>query len=167
MIADHLARPIRLTQADCEAQYPKDVLLNAVQIGAHLFCHKEAARELIDHPDFQTVTVRQGYAKCSTIPVGDKALITSDRTIAGAARRLGMDVLSVNAQGVVLSGYDHGLIGGCASYAPYGGTDTILFIGSRHFLEWEPMVAFCNAHGKELIPIGSDAPLDVGTIFLI
>ena len=168
IISKHLSLPVLLTQEECGMDYPADVLLNAARVGSHLFCLPDAtAEKLMADSSLHVCAVKQGYAKCSTIPVAETALITSDRSIEKEARKQGLDVLFVNADNVTLAGYDHGLIGGCASCAPYGGTNTILFSGDQHFPQWNDMYAFSLNHGKRLVPIGDGTPVDVGTIFLL
>ena len=168
-IAAYCEKPIRVTEQDVCAVYPHDILLNALPIGDRLFCHREmTARELTALTCYRPLHVRQGYSKCAAIPIGDDALITSDSSIARAARGDGVEVQEVSCGGILLPGYDTGLIGGAASFAPYGGINEILFCGD---LNTHPDVAaidlFCRAHGKETVSLCSGQLTDVGTIFLI
>ncbi len=134
--------------ADPSNVYPYDIPYNALCAGGRLFC-------LAAHTDPEVlrvaqalgkkiVDVRQGYAKCSGIPVGSNGLITSDAGIARAARQEGLDVLSVSNEGVALDGYDTGFIGGAG--VCFG--DRILFTGDLSVHpDFERICAFCRRFG--------------------
>lgn len=96
--------------------YPGDVLCNAfVQNGCLVgnmntldgsirAAAKNALRE---------IHVKQGYAACSTAIIDEKSAITSDRGIASALNKAGVDVLVIKPGFIELPGYDTGFIGGC------------------------------------------------------
>ncbi len=167
-IANECDVPVHCIDQECGSEYPYDVLLNAVPIGKHLLCNpKTVAQELL-RLGLIPIGINQGYTKCSTLPLGSDALITADASIASAARKAGIDVLQIATGHVDLPGYDCGFIGGCTSFAPRGGTDTILFCGalSRH-PDSKKIEDFCSRHGYRIKSLGAFSPLDVGTIFLI
>ncbi|MBQ7336318.1 MAG: hypothetical protein IJW92_07600 [Clostridia bacterium] len=168
-ISNSCRHPIQLIEQEYAPTYPGDILLNAVSVSTLLFCHPTGcANELRAHPAYTVCPVRQGYAKCAVIPVGEHALITADSSIASVASQRGLEVLTVSDQTIRLPGYGHGFVGGCASFAPYGGTDLIYFCGSAEsYPEWSRMESFCRKHGKELYPLTDDIPLDIGTVFLL
>ena len=162
-------KPICVTEQDLGAVYPQDILLDALPIGNRLFCHAaHTARELTDGLGYRRISVRQGYAKCATIPITENALITADPSIASAANEEGLDVLKIESGHITLKGYDTGLIGGVASYAPYCASHEILFCGA---LDTHPSAAliceFCEKHGKRAVSLSNDPLTDVGTVFLI
>ena len=162
-----LALETRCIDARLGARYPYDVPLNAAPIGRSLFGHPtHTARELRTHPAYDLIPVRQGYAKCSILPVGDSALITEDPSIARAAHERKIDVLEVRQNAVALKGYSTGFLGGAASFAPFGNTQEILFCGS---LDTHPdadrIREFCTARGFEAISLSDEPLYDVGTMF--
>ncbi len=161
--------PIRTVLREVGKAYPEDVLLNAAPVGGLLFCRPDAtAAELVYHPDFKVIPVRQGYAKCSVVPVGTHALMTSDVSIATAAKTHGIDVLLLPPGNIHLEGYPYGFVGGCTSFAPYQNTDTIFFCGAlSQYEKGDEMQSFCRRHGFRLVSLGESRPIDVGTIFLI
>lgn len=168
-ISKIVKRPLRITERDYGKEYPADILLNALPLGKHLFCHPSAtAKELRTHPSYTAISVRQGYSKCAALPVGTDAVISADASILSAAKACGYDTLEIPSGNISLPGYDCGFIGGCASFAPYRGTDTVYLCGDLHkHPHGERMSRFCNAHGVRLLSL-CDLPLfDVGTIFLI
>ncbi len=162
-------RPIRVVERECGREYPHDILLNTAVVGCVRFCLPAyTAQEILADARFSVCAVRQGYAKCSTLPVGDRALITSDPSIGRAASAEGLDVLSIPSGEVELTGYDNGFLGGAASFLPYGHHERIYFCGSleRHSRKNE-IRDFCLSRGYEPISL-FDGPLtDVGTMFLI
>ena len=169
VISRRAARPIRTVKKELANQYPHDVLFNAAPIGDRLFCLPSAtAEELLTLPGLTPIPVRQGYAKCSVIPVGDRALMCADPSIEKAAKVNGFDVLLLSPGGIRLDGYEYGFPGGCASLAPYEKTDTILFCGAlSQYPDGTRMHDFCSAHGYRLLPLGDFPPTDIGTVFLI
>ncbi|MBQ9806689.1 MAG: hypothetical protein IJW49_09325 [Clostridia bacterium] len=168
-IAQVSQKNIRTVAEEYRTEYPFDVLLNAAPVGKYLFCLPNAtAKRITARKDYRICPVRQGYAKCSVIPVGDHALMTADASIERAARQNGLEVLRLQSGGIALPGYDYGFPGGCASFAPYGGTRELYFGASpEYYPDVERMRTFCEAHGYRLLTPKSLAPTDVGTIFLI
>ncbi len=162
-------KELRFCEEEVGASYPHDVLLDAAPIGNYLFCNSLfTAKELLDLYRNNVVNIRQGYAKCSCVPVSDCAAITSDPSFCKSSTSLGMDCLSVSAEPIVLPGYSNGFIGGSASYAPYGGTDHIFFCGNLHsHPDGERIIEFCENHQKNPISLTQNPLTDIGTIFLI
>ncbi len=169
IIAKVCEKPVQAIPQEYGADYPRDVLLNALPIKSKLFCNAKAvAPALLSHSAYQVQQVRQGYAKCNALPLGDHALITSDASIANAATRCALDVLQILPGSIRLSGYDHGFIGGCSSYAPYLKASEVLFCGALDaHPQAELITAFCRKHGFEAVSLGHFELTDVGTIFLI
>ena len=162
-------KELRFCTEEVGACYPNDVLLDAAPIGDYLFCNSRfTAKELLDQYRNNIVSVRQGYAKCSCVPISDRALITSDPSIYQSSVSLGLDCLSVSAESITLPGYSNGLIGGATSYAPYGGSDYIFFCGNLLLHpDGEKMMEFCKKYRKISISMTKNQLTDVGTIFLI
>ena len=169
VLSAHTQKPIRTVTGEVGERYPTDILLNAAPVGDRLFClPAHTARELTAQAGYRVVPVRQGYAKCSAVPIMHNALITADPSIATAAAQAGCSVLRLSAHATALKGYGTGFLGGAASFAPYLPMRELLFCGD---LDTHPDAAqirdFCRAHGVTCVSL-SNAPLyDVGTIFLL
>ena len=169
VIAEYTHLPVCPIDRSVDAQYPADILLNAAPIGGRLFClPRHTAPELTAHPAYRVHPVRQGYAKCSILPVGQNALISEDPSICSAARQAELDVLQVTPGSVRLTGYPHGFLGGAASFSPLAETDEIFVCGDldRH-PDAARIRAFCEQRKKQIIPLGKGPLTDVGTIFLL
>lgn len=111
---------------------------------------------------FREINVRQGYTRCSCLPVDGRSVITSDPGIFSALSGVpGLDVLRVREGHVALPGYDRGFIGGTTGRVG----DEVLFNGdlSRHpdFLN---IKRFIESRGLA-VRYFRDVPLtDVGSI---
>lgn len=160
--------PIRCISEEYGSKYPADVLLNALPMGRNLICNtKTAAAELLTL-EMMPHHVNQGYTKCAALPLGERALITSDASIATKARKIGIDVLQIQPGHISLLGYDYGFIGGCASFGPRAVPDSVFFCGDpTQHPDGEQIASFCKMQGFQPIYL-TTAPLrDVGTIFMI
>ncbi len=162
-------RPIVTVRARHGRDYPSDILLNAAPVGERLFClPSHTAEEILQVPSLRVCPVKQGYAKCSTLPIGTHALITEDTSIAARAEAEGLSVLRVSKGDVRLSGYDTGFLGGASSFAPYARIQSVLFCGAlSHHRDGTAIDAFCRRHGYEPVSLGDFPLTDVGTIFLL
>lgn len=96
--------------------YPLDVGLNALVCGTHLFGKLDTlAPEVLSlavTKGLTPVSVRQGYAGCSGLALGN-GLMTADPSLAKAATALDISVWPAPYEDILLPGYDHGFIGGC------------------------------------------------------
>ena len=169
VICRRVGRPLRTVAKDVGGCYPGDVLLDALPLGSRLFCLPGAtAQELTGHPAYRVVPVRQGYAKCSALPVGTNALASADPSILAAAERDGLEVLRLSPGGIRLDGYNTGFIGGAASFAPYGKPDECFFCGD---LQMHPdgaaLRAFLAAHGMTCRGLPGLPLTDIGTVYIV
>lgn len=97
--------------------YPYDVLFNGFVLCGKLFCHKKtfskAVLQFAEDNGIEVINVKQGYAKCSTIVLGNTGIITADKGIADLAKSL-CKVLLTDEGGILLPPYDYGFIGGAS-----------------------------------------------------
>ncbi len=161
-------KPIYTIDMELGDRYPDDVPLNAVRIGKMLIANPKAVAPEILSGVHTLCAVKQGYTKCSILPIGKNALITADRGIASASRSAGADVLQIASAGILLPGYNTGFIGGAGSFAPYHDSREILFCGALELHpQGECIAQFCRERNKEPISLTQDPLTDVGTLFLI
>ncbi len=168
-ITEIIQKPIVAVKDEYGNRYPGDILFNAALVGDNLFCLKEhTCPRLLSLKGIKTCAVKQGYAKCSTLPIGSGSLITEDPSIARVAQANGLEVLRIDAHNVCLPGYDTGFLGGASSFAPYQNMKEIYFCGdlNRH-QNAESIQQFIVKHGFTPISLSSDPLLDVGTMFFI
>lgn len=100
-------------------EYPGDALYNALCLDKY-FVHRLdiTAPELLEKvvsTGLKPINVRQGYAKCSSVVVDGKSIITADNGVASVLEKLpDVDVLRVQPGHVKLIGFDTGFIGGAS-----------------------------------------------------
>ena len=156
-------------EEDPGGRYPDTVRYNAVRVGGHVFCNQDhidpaVARE-VKKRDLKSVSINQGYARCSTLPVGEEAIITTDNGIADAAAKEGLDVLLVSPEGIILPGEKRGFIGGTGGACPDG---TLVILGDLDMLpEGQRIKRFITKHKVRLITLDNMAPYDAGSILII
>jgi hypothetical protein len=157
---------IDTTDEKASPEYPHDVIFNAAPIGDKLICRKASvSKKIADMYSAENiVNVRQGYAKCSTCAVSERAFITADESVKKALLAQGFEVLKISAGGIELKGYDCGFIGGASG----SDGERVYFCGSLDLHpDGEAIKAFCASHGRPAVSL-SEAPLyDVGTMFFI
>lgn len=112
------------------SDYPGDVLLNCVCTGKNFICNSETVSdEIFDKMKingYNIINVKQGYTKCSVVPVSDNAIITDDESVDIECRKSGLDVLKISKGSVELPGFEYGFIGGATGKIAH---DEIIFNG--------------------------------------
>ncbi len=158
-------QPVKIQQP-LEAKYPGNIALNACLCGRVLFGRLDAlSGELLDWARGRGMilkNVRQGYAGCACALINERAMVTSDRSIAKAAGEEGIDCLLLTPGHIRCDGFDCGLIGGCCGkLAP----DLLAFTGA---IEQHPDASrirgFCHRHGVNVLSLSSGPLVDIGGI---
>ena len=143
--------------------YPADVALNLFTVKSFLFANtKHASREVLAFAEASGISptyVKQGYAKCSSMLLGD-AIVTADKGIYLTATLRGLDALLVCPGGIGIEKYDTGFIGGASCELCKG--KTAVFGNILSHPDGEKMLAFARAHGEEIVSLGEGALFDYG-----
>ncbi len=147
--------------------YPYDIPFNLVYIKEHIIGKINfTASEIISYAQDKgigLISVNQGYTKCSTLTLGENAVISADSCISAAAEKLGLSCLKIknSPSAVTLKGYDYGFIGGACGVFGH----KVYFAGNieRHpdFLQIKD---FCNIFNYELISLCNTQLTDIGGI---
>ena len=153
-----------------KTNYPHDIALNQAIVGRYIFGNKSyCSKELLKYANengYFYVSVKQGYAKCSTLVLNKNAIISADDSILSAARALNIDTLKIeNAEGlIILNGYDYGFIGGASAVYE----NTVFFFGSidRH-KSGRSIIEFCERHGMRTFSLTDDFLTDIGGAFIL
>ena len=115
-ILEYSGHRLVLTNCPRGNTYPMDIGLNTLLCGKYLFGRTDAlAPEILALADENGITpihIRQGYAGCSGLVLGD-AIATADPSLTKAAAAHGIPVIPAPCAEIVLPGYDHGFFGGC------------------------------------------------------
>ncbi len=175
-------------------EYPDNVPYNAVVTDRFLIHNTElTSHEVLERARFaglQIINVKQGYTRCSCLPVGSKAFITADEGIAKSLRAWNelirseaasaaadgdeeeaaslmndmIDILLVRQGYVHLEGFDHGFIGGTAGAVG----KKIYFNGDlTEHPDSDIIVRFIEDHGYEPVWFADEPLTDIGSIFCI
>ena len=151
-------------QKELRHDYPNDVPLNAVKIGEYIICNPKTVCDEIKADTNRIITTKQGYTKCSVVPVESEAIITDDTDIYNSAKNY-IDVLLVKKGYVKLNGYNYGFIGGCSGKLS---NDILAFSGNiDKCIEASNIKAFCKNHGVECISLSSEDLYDYGSLIPI
>lgn len=155
------------SNASLKSKYPHNVLLNSLCIGS-LFVHS------INYTDTnllsllknkKLINVKQGYTKCSTCVVTNKAIITSDISIAKALILEKIDVLLIPPGDIILPGLDYGFIGGATGLVE---NNVLAFYGHLdHYLYRKEVLCFLKKHKVEPMFLRNGKLIDRGSIFRI
>lgn len=124
--------------------YPDNIFLNALILNNYFIHNLKYTDEnlLVTQNNKNLINVKQGYTKCSCLPVSDKALITSDIGIYNILIKHDFDILLLPPGDIILEGLDYGFIGGVGGLinknlmAFFGNLDLYLYGGKvKSFLK--------------------------------
>lgn len=157
---------ILYTEKQQGSVYPQDAVLNACIFGEYLLWNPKTADSFISKLSAAKIEIscRQGYSRCCTCVVSDRAIITEDSGIARACRRAGVDVLEITPGYVILDGFPYGFIGG----AGFLFHDVLYFTGTvREHPDWDQISDFCASHSVKPKCL-TEAPLrDIGGFVIL
>jgi hypothetical protein len=113
--------------------------------------------------DKEFISVRQGYCRCSTIPLKNNEFITSDMGIYKTLSSKGITVYYINSQDVLLPGFKHGFLGGACGV--YG--DVAFFCGSLKCGSYGNIADILKLRGYEIVELYSGPLFDCGSILFV
>lgn len=157
------------TERPVSGAYPADVALNCVSIGGRLLCREDAVserlREAYEKKGVLILNVKQGYTKCSTLPIGENAVITDDETIFKACMSLKLDCLKISRGDIYLDGVHEGFIGGSGFML---NKKTAVFFGelSTH-KDGKKISDFLKRHGVDFVELTEGQLQDIGGVVSI
>ncbi len=149
-------------------KYPNNVSLNVALIGNNLLCKASAiAKEIAQfcaENDINIINVNQGYTKCSTLILNEKAIISADITICKAAKEAGVEALQITPGYIYLDNADYGFIGGCSGRIG----DTVYFFGDINtHPNAEQITKFIEKQNMNCVCLTSGPLKDIGGFVLI
>mgnify|MGYP001609481906 FL=1 len=143
--------------------YPKDIIYDACSVGKSIIRYAGKIEKNIENLKAKFIRVKQGYVKCSVVPVDEKSIITSDKGIndkfcVGNRHACSLRVKPGN---IKLPGYGTGFIGGASGVHK----DRVFFIGSlKNHPDSHAIRDFIEKRGKKIVEL-YDGPLyDAGSI---
>jgi hypothetical protein len=148
-------------------EYPGDIAYNAARVGKWYFHNlrytDSRIKEAMERMGIEPVHVAQGYAKCSVLPVDASSVVTSDKGIAAAARKKGLDVLCLECgDSICLPGLDYGFIGGACGML----SESVCAInGSLAKLkDFNSFLSFLTERKISVVELSKDRVTDIGSI---
>jgi len=159
-----LGYKIILSKKSLENEYPKNIILNAVNFSDY-FIHnlKYTDENLINVQNRgNIINVNQGYSKCSCAVLSSNALITSDNSIHKALQGTDIDVLLIPPGDILLPGLDYGFIGGCCGLID---CNKLAFFGDLDFYYYgSEVLSFLKKHDIEPIYLRHGKLIDRGSL---
>ncbi len=159
-----------ICQKNINNKYPDNIILNFLFLNNCLYGKMSALDSKVDEfcrkNNIELVNINQGYARCSTLVLNNKAVITSDKSIEKALMKNGVEVLLISAGNIELNGFDYGFIGGAGGKL---NNNTIVFFGdaARH-PDYNLIDNFCKKHNLKIEILCKQYPLtDIGGIVKI
>ena len=148
-------------------KYPKNIILNALII-EEFFIHNlnYTDANLIENQENKIkINVKQGYTKCSVLPIGNNALITSDKGIYKTLIKGNMDVLLIPPGDILLPSLDYGFIGGTGGMIS---KNKLAFFGElEHYCFGNDIYKFLYKYDIEAIPLKRGKLIDRGSLITI
>ena len=151
-------------------RYPYDIAYNVARVGKFAFHNLKytdfVLKKELEKAGVELVHVNQGYTKCSVSVIDANSIITSDKGIAKAASKKGLDVLLIKPEeNILLPGLGHGFIGGSSGminrdkWMVAGDFETLESCGNiKKFLE-KKGISCVFVRNQPVIDIGSIIPL--------
>jgi hypothetical protein len=147
-------------------KYPESARYNALFACGKLIHNPDISDPDIQklNPEVEIIRIRQGYTRCSLIPLPNHTFITSDRGIEKTLKQNQFEVIFVEPSSVKLESFKHGFIGGAC-----GIHESSLFIcGSlKYFKEKKSIEKFTARAGIQIIELYDGPPMDIGTLIFL
>jgi hypothetical protein len=147
--------------------YPNNIILNAL-ILEDFFVHNlnYTDENLIKNQNSRIkVNVKQGYTKCSVLPIGNNALITSDKGIYTTLTKENLDVLLIPPGDILLPSLDYGFIGGTGGMISKN--KLALFGELEHYCFGNDIYKFLYKYDIEAIPLKRGKLMDRGSLITL
>lgn len=147
--------------------YPNNIILNGLILDEY-FVHnlKYTDENLLDNvKDKKLINVKQGYTKCSVLPIGNKAIITSDKKIALSLKSEGFDTLILPPGDILLPDLNYGFIGGVGGMI---NSNTLALFGEiSNYAFGNELYRFLYKYDIEPISLRKGKLIDRGSLFII
>lgn len=144
------------------ATYPHDIAYNILNLGEHMFHSlKHSEPTVLMETKRAKVDVKQGYSRCSCMPIGNRAIITEDLGLGKKVAEKGYDVLFLERGHIELEGFPYGFFGGSGGQIG----EVIVFNGclSNH-PEGDKIRSFIADRGFKVVELNEGKLRDCGSI---
>lgn len=102
------------SQNNINYNYPENIILNGLVLENYFIHNLKYTDEILikSQQNKKVINVKQGYTKCSVLPIKEKVLITSDHGIYKALIKENFNVLLLPFGDILLPNLEYGFIGG-------------------------------------------------------
>lgn len=147
--------------------YPNNIFLNAF-ISENYFVHnlKYSDKHLLKEVKNKIqINVSQGYTKCSILPLKEKVIVTSDKSIYNALIQHNFDILLLPPGDILLPNMNYGFIGGVGGMI---NTNTLAIFGElSHYKYGNELEQFLKSHSINIISLKKGKLIDRGSLFVL
>lgn len=148
------------------SHYPGSARYNALYV-QNLLIHNLAISDpsIASLPEItSSIHVNQGYTRCSLVALDANRFLTSDSGIRRVLEQQGKKVLHASPDGIVLPGFAHGFLGGCAGILE----DILFFTGSTKGYPWEKALrVFVEDSGIKILELSGGPLWDGGSLLFV
>ena len=155
------------SQAHVADKYPNDIAFNCFTLENSIYGNINfLSKDIIyfaKKENYKLISVKQGYAKCSTVVLGNDAVISADKGITNAVQNAGKIALQTenSPSAISLIGYDYGFIGGASGVF----FDTVYFTGDLNsHPDCEEIKKFCHRFNFKTLCLTEEKLCDIGGI---
>jgi len=148
-------------------KYPGDIILNSL-ILENFFIHtlKFSDDNLLKSQYLKKhINVRQGYTKCSILPVKENVLITSDKGIFESLKNYNFDILQLPPGDILLPSLNYGFIGGVGGMVS---NNKMAFFGDLDSYKWgDEVKKFLSKYDVAPISLRKGKLIDRGSLLTL
>ncbi len=150
-----------INKKEAASPYPTDCMLNFVDTKNYFIGNANICSCVKSESQIR-IHCKQGYSKCSVVPVTENAIITDDDAIATKASEQGIDVCIVRKGCIKLENYPYGFIGGsCGKLSK----DILAFCGNINtHCDHTAIKSFLRNYNVYAISLSNEELTDVGSI---
>jgi hypothetical protein len=156
-----------LSESSLSSKYPSDIILNALIMNDY-FIHnlKFTDKNLLSsQKSKKLINVKQGYTKCSVLPLKEKVAITNDRGIYNSLLVEGFDMLLIPPGDILLPSLNYGFIGGVGGMIS---EDELALFGSLEYYKYGELIKdFLKKYKIKALPLKKGKLVDRGSLLLI
>ncbi|MGD0710126.1 MAG: DUF6873 family GME fold protein [Bacteroidales bacterium] len=146
--------------------YPDAARYNAV-ITNHYLIHRidiSDAAIINDCKELVQINVKQGFSRCSLLPLKNNYYITSDEGIYKTLLQNKRKVLLVSPEGIILQDHQNGFFGGACGL---NGNQLFILGTLKHYKDGKKVKSFAKSLGYEIIELYAGPLFDGGSIIFI
>ncbi|OHW63160.1 hypothetical protein EUAN_00220 [Andreesenia angusta] len=157
-------------ESEIGMDYPYNIGYNVGRVGNfalhNLKYTDPVLKYYLDKENVEWVYVKQGYSKCSLLPIGDSHVLTSDKGIARVlSGSCGVEVCVIEPGGIVLDGMEYGFIGGSGGMISKG--ELVLSGSYRNHKSKRRIDEFVKSCGVKVTLASNSSIVDLGSIIFL